>query len=183
MYKQADWRYGMNVETNRTTSACLELPTGNDVEIIEFQPELRSHFRTLNEEWISKYFKLEPKDKRTLNNPEEEILQPGGVILFARLPETGDIVGTCALVNLGAGRYELAKMAVTEKVRGRKIGKKLLQAAIEKTRSLNASTVVLLTNSQLTPAINLYKSLGFIQLPFEEESPYARADVFMRLDL
>lgn len=173
----------MNVGTSRTASVCLELPAEGTVEVIEFLPELRSHFKTLNEEWICKYFALEPKDERTLDNPETEIIQPGGVILFARLPETGDIVGTCALIKVAADRYELAKMAVTEKVRGQKIGRKLLEAAIEKARALDATAVILETNSRLTPAINLYKSLGFIQLPFEEESPYERADVFMRLDL
>lgn len=173
----------METGTNQVASTCLELPDMNAVEIIEFQPELRAYFKSLNVEWISKYFVLEPEDERMLDNPEAEIIEPGGVILFARLPENGDIVGTCALIKVDSEHYELAKMAVTERVQGRQIGKKLLQAALEKARSLNATYMTLETNSQLTTAINLYKRLGFIQLPFEEESPYARADVFMRLDL
>jgi GNAT superfamily N-acetyltransferase len=172
----------METGTSQVVSACLELPE-NTVEILEFQPELRANFKSLNVEWITKYFALEAEDERILDNPETEILQPGGAILFARLPETGEIVGTCALIKVDAKHYELGKMAVTEKTRGRKIGKKLLIAAIEKARSLNAGYMTLETNSSLAPAVNLYKSLGFIQLPFEEESPYARADVFMRLDL
>lgn len=172
----------METGINQVASACLESPE-NTVEIIEFQPELRANFKSLNVEWITKYFALETEDERVLDDPEGEILEPGGAILFARLPENGEIVGTCALIKVDSEHYELGKMAVTERVRGRKIGKKLLIAAIKKARSLNAAYMTLETNSSLTPAINLYKSLGFIQLPFEEESPYARADVFMRLNL
>jgi ribosomal protein S18 acetylase RimI-like enzyme len=172
----------METGTHQSASACLELPK-NAVEIIEFQPELRNAFKSLNVEWISKYFALEAEDERILDNPETEILAPGGAILFARLPENGKIVGTCALIKMDAEHYELGKMAVTEQARGRKIGKKLLEATIAKARSLNATYMTLETNSSLTPAINLYKSLGFIQQPFKEESPYARADVYMRLNL
>lgn len=170
-------------------SACLMQPNMPDleapatVEIIEFQPELRSFFKSLNMAWITQYFKVEPADERALDNPETSILEPGGAILFARLPETGEIVGTCALIKVDDSHYELGKMAVKEEVRGRKIGKRLLEAAIAKARKLGAHYMTLETNSDLTPAINLYKSLGFIQLPFPEESPYERADVFMRLDL
>jgi GNAT superfamily N-acetyltransferase len=170
-----------NQGQNQGPSACLT-PNAT-VEILEYGPEFRAAFKSLNVEWITAYFALEPEDERILDNPESEILEPGGSIFFARLPETGEIVGTCALIKIDAEHYELGKMGVTEKARGRKAGRALLEAAISKGRALNAAYMTLETNSSLAPAINLYKSLGFIQLPFGEKSAYARADVFMRLEL
>lgn len=171
------------METGMNRVAVLDAPPTACVEIVDFKPEWRAAFKSLNQEWIEKYFRMEAEDERILDNPESEILEPGGHILFARLPETGELVGTCALIKMDDEHYELAKMAVTETVRGRKIGKRLLEAAIQRARELGATYMTLETNSGLTAAITLYKKLGFVQLPFEEKSGYDRADVFMRLDL
>ena len=56
-------------------------------------------------------------------------VEPGGQIFFALLG--GKAVGTCALIPHGPRIYELAKMAVSEELRGRGIGGDLLAAAIE----------------------------------------------------
>src|ERR1700737_171935 len=40
-------------------------------------------FRTLNEEWITRFFTLEAKDRETLGDPERTILQKGGAIFLA----------------------------------------------------------------------------------------------------
>ncbi len=40
-------------------------------------------FRTLNEEWITRYFTLEKMDRETLGDPEGKILKNGGHILMA----------------------------------------------------------------------------------------------------
>jgi putative acetyltransferase len=49
-------------------------------------------------------------------------------------------------------------------------------------RALGATKLTLATNSKLPNAIHLYESLGFRHLP-PEPSPYARANVFMEMDL
>ncbi len=157
------------------------------VRIIDFEPRYRDAFRDLNLEWISQYFVVEPEDERMLMNPEGEILDKGGAILFAvsHNPMTGqdEVLGTCALIKKPGKMYELAKMGVTESARGKHIGKKLLAGAIDKARQLGAGMLMLETNSRLTPAINLYRKLGFEPVPFEEASKYDRADVCMRLAL
>jgi N-acetylglutamate synthase-like GNAT family acetyltransferase/Mn-dependent DtxR family transcriptional regulator len=164
------------------------LPAG--IRIVEYQPQYRSAFKQLNLEWIQQYFKLEPMDEKILDNPEQEILAEGGVILFAMsLEDSTDLpeqaLGTCSLIKKEPGIYELAKMAVTEKARGRQIGKHLLAACIEKARQLKAEKVVLETNSQLTTAINLYRRFGFvfIENPSEQHAHYERGDTHMKLDL
>lgn len=152
------------------------------IDIIGFSPEYRHYFKTLNEEWICQYFVLEPDDERILSNPEAEILNPGGAILFARYH--GEIVGTCALKPVESGVLELAKMAVTEAMRGKQIGRELMKAAIEKARSMGAHTLVLETNSSLTTAIALYRKFGFRLVPHTEHQPqYQRGDMMMKLSL
>jgi putative acetyltransferase len=140
-------------------------------------------FRALNEEWISKWFRLEEKDRVTLSDPQGKIIGPGGFVYVAAAGDT--IVGTAALLNYGDGIYELSKMAVAPETRGQGVGRKLLAYVIEQARSLGAHTVFLGSSKRLENAVHLYESLGFRHvLPSElPEMKYDRADVFMKMDL
>ena len=40
-----------------------------ELQIREFQEGDEAHFRRLNEEWIVRYFVLEPKDIQSLSDP------------------------------------------------------------------------------------------------------------------
>lgn len=153
----------------------------SEVRILEYNPEYKNHFRDLNYEWISKYFKIEKKDRQLLEYPEKEILQKGGYILFAEYEN--EIAGTAALLKHSEKEYELAKMAVSGKVQGKQIGKKLALAVIKKAKSLNAETLFLETNTTLIPALNLYKSLGFAEVEMKNQSEYKRATLRMELSL
>lgn len=154
---------------------------------IEIRPlqigEDGSAFRTLNEEWISRYFVLEKKDRETLGDPENTILRKGGKIFMAYLQ--GNAVGCVALIPMGDGVFELSKMAVSPGMRGQGIGRKVLEHAIAQARKLGASSLFLGSNSVLRDAVHLYESIGFQHVPPEElpEMHYARANVFMRLAL
>ena len=150
------------------------------VEIIDYQPEFHDDFKRLNHEWIEQYFQLEEADHQSLNHPGEKILKPGGHIFMAR--HNSEIVGTCALIKLDDNTYELAKMAVTEKAKGKGIGWLLGQAAIHKARELRAETVFLESNTILEPAINLYQKLGFRKV-VGQPSPYERCNIQMELKL
>lgn len=150
------------------------------VQIVDFQPEYAQAFHDLNYEWISRYFVMEEADKKSLGDPQGYILDKGGRILMALL--SGEPVGACALIKDGEGVYELAKMAVTPKAQGLKIGKKLGEAAIEKARQEGAHKVYLVSNRRLGTALNLYRSLGFVEVPMPP-SIYERADIMMELYL
>ena len=153
-----------------------------EVQILDYQPEYQSHFRELNYQWIEEFFEVEDLDRKILDDPENYILEAGGDIVFARLGE--EIIGTCALIKLGDGTYELAKMAVAEKARGKQIGKKLGEAVIQKARNAGAKRVILESNKKLTPALNLYEKLGFRVLGKEpDQSMYCRANIKMELIL
>ena len=158
-----------------------------EVQIVDYSPQYGDAFHDINVEWISRYFVVEPEDEKMLRDPENQILAKGGHILYALChdPQTGktEVLGTCALLKKSDRLYELGKMGVTEKARGKQIGKMLLNASIEKARALGADMMMLETNSKLTPALNLYRKVGFEMVPFEATSKYVRADVCMQLTL
>ncbi len=154
---------------------------------IEIRPlragEDATAFRTLNEEWISRYFTLEAKDREILGDPEGRILKHGGHILMAWLGEQA--VGCVALIPMGDGVYELSKMAVSPEMRGLGIGRKVLLEAIKLARQIGARSLFLGSNSKLQNAVHLYESVGFRHVPAESipDMPYVRANVFMDLPL
>jgi putative acetyltransferase len=145
-----------------------------------YQAQDASAFRRLNQRWIETLFKLEPPDLAVLDHPEENILAPGGGILIAEA--NCQVIGTCALLRESDGVYEVAKMAVDEHWRGCGIGRKILQFTITEARGMRAHTLRLETSSKLPNAIHLYESVGFRHVP-AHETPYARADVFMQMEL
>lgn len=142
-----------------------------------------SAFRILNEEWITHYFKLEPKDVETLNHPESSILAKGGQIYFACTES--EVVGCVALIPMPDGVFELSKMAVSPKMRGLGIGRKLLEYTIEQAVQRGAKSLFLGSSSRLKNAVHLYESLGFKHVPPESlpDMHYSRADVFMEMAL
>jgi predicted N-acetyltransferase YhbS len=140
-------------------------------------------FRTLNEEWITRHFSLEPKDREILNDPVNSILRKGGHIFMAHAG--AEAVGCVALIPMRAGVYELSKMAVSPQLRGRGIGRRLLQHAIAQAKCLGAKSLFLGSNTRLTDAVHLYETVGFRHVQPESlpPMPYSRADVFMEMPL
>lgn len=146
------------------------------VEIVEYRPALAEAFARLNMAWIRRYFIVEEKDRLVLEQPEPHIIDRGGQVLFAQVD--GVTVGTCALILMEPGVFELAKMAVDDAWQGRGLGRRLMEAALSWASGADAHTVELETNSALKPAIALYRQMGFEEIPIGD-SPYARADVRM----
>src|SRR5579862_8285894 len=87
-------------------------PQKIELEIREFAAGDAAAFQRLNEEWIRRYFVLEPKDIQTLADPEGTILKSGGRIFFAVRDD--EVVVCCALAAMTPGEFEVVKMAVTE---------------------------------------------------------------------
>jgi len=151
-----------------------------NIKIIEYSSKYRNKFVELNIEWIEQYWKMEEADYSALNDPEGYILKPGGFIFLALY--NGEVVGACALLNKGNSIFELAKMAVTSKAKGRGIGYLLGKTVIDKALTIKAKQVYLESNTILEPAINLYKKLGF-QKSQGVTSPYERCNIKMELKL
>ena len=151
------------------------------IGIRQFQPGDAAAFRRLNEEWITRYFRIEPKEELVLADPQKVILDSGGRIFFATAGER--CIGCCGLIRLNEKEFEVAKMAVEPSYQGAGIGRGLLQAVIEEARRAGAHRLYLETNHVLTPAIRLYQSLGFKHIDPSRIIPsaYARADVYLEL--
>jgi putative acetyltransferase len=154
-----------------------------EICIRQFQPGDAAAFRRLNEEWITRFFRIEPKEQPVLADPQTTILTPGGRIFMAATDER--CVGCCALIRIRDKEFEVAKMAVEPAYQREGIGRRLLHAVIEEGRSTGARRLYLETNHALTPAIRLYESMGFKHIDAERIIPsrYARADVYMELIL
>ena len=133
-------------------------------------------FIQLNEAWIRRYFALEDSDRALAANPGR-IIDAGGYVFS--LEVAGAVVGVCALFNEGDGRYELARMAVDEASRGQGYGDVLIEAALDRLRAIGAKRVHLLSNSQLTAALGLYRKHGFVVESEGCHPVYQRCDVVM----
>ena len=157
-----------------------------DIEIRALEPgEDATAFRTLNEEWITTYFVLEPKDIETLHNPETNILQKGGYIFIVHADAVP--VGCVALIPMTGSNdvYELSKMAVAPSMRGLGIGRRLLEHTVAQARVLGAKSLFLGSSTKLKNAVHLYESVGFrhVDPSTLPEMHYSRADVFMDMPL
>ena len=150
------------------------------VDIVDYEPRYARAFKQLNEEWITTWFKMEEEDHHALDHPQEHILDPGGHIFIALYQ--GEPVGACAIIKMADGGFELAKMGVAPKAKGKGIGLLLGRACIEKARQLGAHRVYLESNTRLRPAISLYHKLGFKKIA-APPSPYERCDIQMELVL
>jgi putative acetyltransferase len=150
------------------------------MDIVDFTPEYADAFRTLNEAWIAKHFAIEAKDREVIDNPKSQIIDKGGRI-FVALAE-GAPVGCVAMIPMGDGGFEVAKMTVAEQLRGSGLGRKLMQRCIEEGQRLGAPRLYLETNRSLQAARSLYLAMGFKDLP-PQDTPYARCDVWMERPL
>ncbi|MEO6290470.1 MAG: GNAT family N-acetyltransferase [Ginsengibacter sp.] len=151
-----------------------------EIDIIDYSDDLAMYFAELNLAWIEKYFIAEEADHKYFSDPKSQVINKGGHIFFATINK--EVVGTFALLKIEEGVYELSKMAVDECRRGKNIGNKLLEHCIVVGRQLNATKLILYSNTILQPAIHLYKKYGFKEVALDK-SEYKRSNVKMELTI
>jgi putative acetyltransferase len=144
------------------------------VTVVPFREEFRAAFEQLNRDWIEMYFVLEDPDRDVFSDPRSKILAGGGQIFFVL--EDGE-------VRHGAAECEIAKMAVAPAARGRGFGDLLMEAAIDFARTTGARRVIIVSNTVLEPAIQLYQKHGFVRVPLGDEGRYRRANIRLELEL
>ena len=147
------------------------------IKIIPYTAANKENIKALNYEWLQQYFYVEPSDEEQLSDPQYHIIDKGGHIFFATFED--QIVGTSSLIKVNDTEYELAKMAVTEKYKGKGIGKNLLECCVEKAKDLGATKLILYSNTKLLSAINLYTKFGFKEIPMPTDVHYERANIMM----
>lgn len=160
----------------------MKLYDAENITIVPFQKEYQGAFKELNLSWIEKYFTMEEMDYKSLENPQEYILDKGGHILFILANKKP--VGVCALIpsRLKGYDFELAKMGVAKQQQRKGLGLLLGLAIIKKAKSTGAKKIYLESNTILISAIELYKKLGFKEI-IGPPSPYRRCNIQMELQL
>src|SRR5262245_59706217 len=93
----------------------------------------------------------------------EQVSAREGTFLIAWLG--GHAVGCGALRRLDSETGELKRMYVDPVVRGRGIGRALVEALEREARGLGVRRVVLETGTRLVAAIRLYEGLGYVRIP------------------
>jgi len=150
-----------------------------DIAIVEFDPRYAGEFADLNYQWIAETYGVEAHDHEILDHPQEAVIDGGGQIFFAVADD--EVAGTVAMIPFDDDSYELTKMAVDPKFRGRGIGDMLMQACIEFTRASDRSSIILESNTKQVAAIQLYRKFGFRDTPLDPNSQYVRANIRMEL--
>lgn len=75
----------------------------------------------------------------------------------------GDIVGY-AVVFVAADEAELANIAVIDEARGRGLGRRLLEAALDNAAAAGARAIYLEVRASNAPAQRLYEQTGFVRI-------------------
>ena len=146
------------------------------IEIVPYTEATKQHVKTLNYEWLQKYFVVEPNDVMQLADPQREIIDKQGFIYYASY--NGKIAGTVSLLKVSDVVYELGKMAVAESAQGVGIGKLLIEHCIHLAKKNGCTSLVLYSNTKLKPAIHLYEKYGFKEVTLEA-GHYGRANIKM----
>ncbi len=150
------------------------------IKIVEYEEKYHDDLKRLSYEWLEKYLYIEPEDEKFLNDPKGTVLDNGGKIFLSVYGE--EAVGTVSLIKVDETTFELAKLAVTEKYQGLKIGKVLMETSIEAAKENKATKIILYTNHILTSALALYKKFGFKEVELANNK-YLGADIKMELIL
>ncbi len=152
----------------------------NTIKIIPFSEKYTSEIKTLNIEWLEKYFYVEPTDIKMLSSPQTEIIDKGGKIFYAKY--NNDIVGTFSLLKIDDSTFELSKMAVSEKLQGIGIGKAMIEFCINFAKENEIKKLILFSNTILIPAIKMYKKYGFVEIDLGS-SIYKRSNIKMEKNI
>jgi putative acetyltransferase len=111
---------------------------------------------------------------------EASYLETGGLFEVIE-DEAGKLLGTVGLYVMDGETCELRKMYFAPELRGRGMGRYILERTVNNARQLGFKKMTLETASVLEKAIRLYTLFGF--KPYEMEHRSARSDQAYFLDL
>ncbi len=116
---------------------------------------------------------------------EQELLElntmyakPQGGIILCRVEE--DFVACVAIRKQADGIAELKRMYVRPEFQNLGIGRILMERAIELAKELGYEKIRLDTLDTMLPAIHLYKTYGFTEIPAYYHNPISNAVYFER---
>ena len=115
-----------------------------------------------------------------LDQPIHKYGPPGGRLYLALWD--GAPAGCIALRRIDAESCEMKRLYVRPSFRGRGIGSRLLQQILTEAREIGYRNMLLDTLPFLESAIQMYRKIGFQEIPIYNDSPMSSA-IYMRLDL
>lgn len=123
-------------------------------------PEARRLIAALNSELMASH----PEPGSThFSLDSEQVIDGQGAFLIAWLDEVP--VGCGAVRRLDANTAELKRMYVDPQVRGKGVGRALVESLEREARALGVARVVLETGARLAPAIRMYEGSGYVRIP------------------
>jgi putative acetyltransferase len=111
----------------------------------------------------------------------EEVSEGRGAFLVAYL--AGTPVGCGAVRRINPGVAEIKRMYVDPTVRGRRVGRQIVDALEAHARQLGAKRIVLETGPRQPDAIAMYQHAGFAEIPLYGEYVGSQFSVCMAKDL
>lgn len=111
---------------------------------------------------------------------DKQYNKPKGALLLAY--KNNMAIGCVGIREIDKNIAELKRMFVNAEYRNYKIGRKLLEFAIDISKELNYNFIRLDTLSTMTRAQNLYRSFGFYEIAPYRFNPVSGA-VFMEMKL
>ncbi len=104
-----------------------------------------------------------PMDLLLLADPSEAMIRsylPGTEILMA---EAGDLIAAvCVICRLNETEAEIKNIAVKETLQGHGIGRRLLRAAIARTKEMGFINLIIGTGDTSLHQLSFYQSEGFV---------------------
>jgi GNAT superfamily N-acetyltransferase len=101
----------------------------------------------------------------------EEFESPDGAFLIAYVDD--EAVGCGGFKRLDPDTAEIKRMFVAQKVRGRGLGRRLLEELESGARAAGYTRIQLDTGDRLPAAIHLYRSAGYREIPDYNGNPSA----------
>jgi DNA-binding MarR family transcriptional regulator len=153
------------------------------LRIEEYTEGQAGKYKEINMKWLEETVGASDHDLKVLENPGKEVLEKGGRIYMAFAGR--ELIGTLTLMPLNNGKVEMTKLAVEKPYRRLGIGGKLTAFAINESRRLGYSSLLLLTHPSLKEAIALYKKKGFVETSPDPDlpDPTGRCSLTMQLKL
>jgi GNAT superfamily N-acetyltransferase len=128
--------------------------------IVPFEAAYAAGFRSLVCDTLREFgFEPDPEFDADLDEPARAYTAVWVVV------RNDAVVGSVALRDLGQGAVELKRMYLRPTERGRGLGKRLLEIALEWARSHGVRVVRLDTSERMVAAQRLYEAQGFVRVP------------------
>ena len=162
-----------------------ETPLGAAVWIRPYLGVDAAAVRSLIERVLGEFeLALDPRGVDADLDDVERSYRAGGGEFWVVEDATGRVVGTCGIWpdRVHLGRCELRKMYLSPELRGRGMGRQLMELALEHARAAGFRTIELETNHAMEAAIALYQSYGFAERAVEHGCA-ARCDRMFGMDL